>query len=163
MPQLVAWDKKYRDNGLQVIGIHCQDGTDAEVMKVANDLRVKFPITTGGRSAVNFSGIPRMFVFGSKGDLIYQGHPMDEDADKIIKRALREIDRKPAAASAFAPAELIPQRAWTNTDGRTITAAVVSADASNVKFKMPNGAVVSYALDKLAAADRQAILDAARK
>ena len=166
MPQLVAWDKRYKDDGLQVIGIHCQDGSDDEVLKVAKDLKMKFPVTKDGRSAPSLpvSGIPHMFVFDAKGDLIYDGHPRDEEAERAIKRALREAPKpgqggRPAAASGPAPqnAELIPQRVWTNAKGRTMTAALLAVEGDTAKFKMANGSVLSYPVADLAAADQETI------
>lgn len=44
---------------------------------------------------------------------------------------------------------LIESRAWTNVQGKTITAAVVSVDDLNVVFQLANGKNTTYPLENL--------------
>ena len=72
-------------------------------------------------------------------------------------------DGKAAAATeppASAVATLIPMRAWTNSDGREIRAAVTKIDSSNVTFLMPNNKEVVYPLDKLSEGSRITLISA---
>ena len=57
---------------------------------------------------------------------------------------------------------MIPSRAWTNTQGQKITAAVKSADDTKVVFQLPNGKTVEYELTKLDDESRETIAGAVK-
>ena len=59
----------------------------------------------------------------------------------------------PAAQTATGP--IIPERAWTNSEGKEVVAAVKAKDATTVTFVMRGGKEVKYPLDKLSEDSRQ--------
>jgi hypothetical protein len=68
------------------------------------------------------------------------------------------------AATVSAPGEaaaLCQAREWTNTEGKTITAAVKRVEGDNVVFEM-NGQEVPYALANLSEQSREAIVALAK-
>jgi hypothetical protein len=56
---------------------------------------------------------------------------------------------------------LIPMQAWTNADGREIRAAVQKLEGNKVMFRMADGRLLAYPVEKLSAESRQVIADAA--
>ena len=75
-------------------------------------------------------------------------------ADKDPKGEVAEVSA--VSESSAPPAALCEAREWTNTDGKTITAAVKRVEGENVVFEM-NGKEVPYALASLSEQSRQAI------
>jgi hypothetical protein len=167
MPQLAALDKRYGKKGFQLIGIHAQSGSDEEILAVVKQTKVKFPIARDGSSAVNFSGIPHMFIFNPKGELVFEGHPAGGEADKIIRKELRNVNLPDDddEDSAFGPkkdprAPLVAERTWTSSDGRTLVATLISVENGTGRFKRKSGETFSLPLARLAAADQKVIKDA---
>lgn len=144
MPHLVQMDKRYGDKGLQLIGVERQNSSTEAIAEVVKEYKIKFPIAKGGGGPVDGGGIPHMFVFDVTGQLIFSGHP--NDAEKIIKKELRKIDKGDAGEknSGFGlpprKEAMTELRDWTNTEGKTIRAELVSADleAGTVTFKLAN-------------------------
>lgn len=170
MPHLNDLDRKYGKKGLVIIGAHAQDGTDEQVIEKAKGLKVKFTITKGAHSPVQFSGIPKSFIFDATGALIWDGNPHDADFEKMVRKAMKTVtakaEDKPAASSGLKPAgstaaaPLVASRTWTNTDGKTMEAALVSISGTTGTFKGANGKTFSYAIDKLSADDQKVIEEA---
>jgi hypothetical protein len=167
MPQLAALDKRYGKKGFQLIGIHKQSGTDEEILAVVKQTKVKFPIARTGDSPVNFSGIPHMFIFNPKGELVFEGHPAGGEADKVIRKELRNVNLPDDddEDSSFGPkkdarAPLVAERTWTGTDGRTLIATLLSVENGTGKFKRKDGVSFSLPLAKLAPADQKVIEEA---
>jgi len=179
MPQLVALHKRNEDKGLAVIGLHCQQATDDEVKEVVKKLKMKFPVTKGGGGPSKGNGIPHSLVFDVEGKLVFEGHPADKDFKKAVDKSLKAVAAsspssglgpKPGTTPSTTPstkptqaAVLVAERAWTNTDGKTMMAALISVDGANAKFKMKNGSTVSYPLAKLTEEDQTTIKEAAEK
>lgn len=173
MPQLVALDKRYRDKGFRLIGIHAQEGSDEEILAPVKKLKAKYSIARNGQSPVNFSGIPHMFIFNPKGELVFDGHPGGGEAEKIIKRELRALAAgggddddedspfRPKKEEAEGP--LVAERTWTSADGRTMVATLVSVKAGTGTFKRKDGKTFELALDRLSDADRKVAEDAEKK
>ena len=65
MPQLVALDKRYKEKGFRLIGVHAQGGTDEEILAPVKKLKAKYSIARNGQSPVEFQGIPHMFIFSN--------------------------------------------------------------------------------------------------
>ncbi|HUF62179.1 MAG TPA: hypothetical protein VMN36_08905 [Verrucomicrobiales bacterium] len=158
IPQLAEFEKRYSKRGFQAIGIHAQAGTDEQIREWCKDNRVEFPMAKSGRSPIEINGIPRMFVFDQSGKLIYDGRPGDE-AETLIKRQLR---KSPATGDAAAPdasarlqkpQTLIEERTWTNAEGATLRAALLSVEGENGIFRRPDGNTFTYALSKLSKED----------
>ncbi len=166
IPQLAEFEKRYSKRGFQAIGIHAQAGTDEQIREWCKDNRVEFPMAKSGRSPIEISGIPRMFVFDQSGKLIYDGRPGAE-AETLIKRQLR---KSPAAGDASGsdsstplrkPEVLIEERTWTNSDGNTLRAALLSVEGENGVFRRPDGNTFTYALSKLSKEDAALIKEKA--
>jgi thiol-disulfide isomerase/thioredoxin len=171
MPHLSDLDKRFKSKGLQIIGVHAQGGTDEEILQAVKDTKVKFPIARTGNSPIEFSGIPKMFVFNTKGQVVYDGHPADPDADKVIKKELRSATptadgKKDAFKTGLGSTEaaLVAERTWTSADGRTMVATLVSVDGVGIgKFKRKDGVVFELPLTKLNEADQKLVDEAKSK
>lgn len=173
MPQLAALDKRYRDKGLRMIGIHAQAGSDEEILVPVKKNKLKFSIARTGSSPVEFDGIPHMFIFNPKGELVYHGHPAGGEAEKIIKKELRALGASGGGAKEddgpFAPKKpeaggpLVAERTWTSADGRTMVAALVSIKNGTGTFKLKTGKSFDVAIDKFSEADQKVISDAEKK
>ncbi len=174
MPDLATLDKRYKDKGLRMIGVHAQDGTDEEILVPVKKHRVKFSIARNGQSPVNFEGIPHMFVFNGKGELVYHGHPAGGEAERIIKKELRALSDTGAATgddekgpfgtkTNTTAGPLVAEREWTSRDGRTMVAALVSVKNGTATFKRKDGKTFDLDLSKLADDDRKIAEDAEKK
>ncbi|MDZ4198403.1 MAG: TlpA disulfide reductase family protein [Kiritimatiellia bacterium] len=89
LPELARLHKKNRDKGLLVVGIHCQQADDQEVLKLLKEAKVAYPVLRSGNVPVPFSGIPHAFIFGRDGKLTWQGNPHDDEFEKAIRAVLR--------------------------------------------------------------------------
>ena len=92
--------------------------------------------------------------------------------EKVVKKEMKNVDAATASASAIpaskpaaAPtassipasqpaaaanaAPMIPNRAWANTDGKIMNAALLSIEGDTGKFKSPTGQLFNYAISKL--------------
>jgi thiol-disulfide isomerase/thioredoxin len=175
MPQLAALDKRYKDKGLRLIGIHAQAGNDEEILAPVKKNKVKFSIARTGQSPIDFEGIPHMFIFNAKGELVFEGHPAGGEAEKIIKKELRSVtatgdDEDEDEDSPFGPKKtetktgpLVAERTWTSADGRPLVATLLSVKNGTGTFKRKDGKTFDIALDKLSVADRKVIEDAEKK
>ena len=171
MPQLAAMDKRYKSKGLRLIGVHSQGGTDEEILVPVKKNKAKYAIARSGQSPVPFNGIPHMFVFNPKGELVYDGRT-GADAEKVIKRELRGVTASgddDDEDSPFGPKEpaaagpLVPERAWTSADGRTMKASLISLKDQTGSFKRTDGRTFELALDKLSPADQAVVAEAVKK
>ena len=171
MPQLAAMDKRYKSKGLRLIGVHSQGGTDEEILVPVKKNKAKYAIARSGQSPVPFNGTPHMFVFNPKGELVYDGRT-GADAEKVIKRELRGVTASgddDDEDSPFGPKEsaaagpLVPERAWTSADGRTMKASLISLKDQTGSFKRTDGRTFDLALDKLSPADQAVVAEAVKK
>jgi hypothetical protein len=175
MPQLVALDKRYREKGFRLIGVHAQQGTDEEILEPVKKNKAKYSIARTGQSPIEVKGIPHMFIFNPKGELVFEGHPAGGEAEKIIKKEIRALaaggggdDDKD---SPFGPKKsgdkdagpLVAERTWTSADGRPMVASLVSVKNGMGTFKRKDGKAFDIALNKLSEADQKLITDAEKK
>ncbi len=86
LPHIEKIAKRGKDK-LVVIGAHSQSATDEEVKEVVKKHRLSYTITKGASGPVKTSGIPHAFVFNTKGELIFSGHPADKDFDSAVRKA----------------------------------------------------------------------------
>ncbi len=160
LPHLAKLDKKYRDEGLMIIGAESQGSTKEQIEPILKKSSVEYTINKGGGGPTQAGRLPRILIFNRAGNLIFEGKPSDDDFESTVKKALKESAPAPEKATAPATkkdANLIEQRSWTNSDGKTIQAAVVKADEKNVTFLMATGKSVDYPLDKLSDESRKFI------
>jgi len=165
-----------------LVGFHAQTATDDEVKAVVKKMKIKFPVTKGGGGPSKGNGIPHTLVFDSTGKLVFEGHPSEAGFDKAVKRALKGVEAasgtpgglgpKPGSTPTTpsspttkpgAPAVLIAERAWTNTDGKIMMAALISLDGDTAKFKKKDGTTFTYSISKLKEDDQATIKEAAAK
>src|SRR5210317_1128141 len=90
MPHLVQMDKKYSKKGMVLVAPEVQGSTPESVKEMAEDRKLKYTITKGISGPSLSRGIPHMAVFDTKGKLVFTGHPMNKDAEKAIKTALKD-------------------------------------------------------------------------
>lgn len=147
LPHLAELDRKHRANGLVIIGAESQGHGKADIKPIIEKAKVEYTITEGAEGPIDFSAIPRVFVFDTTGALVYNGSPSGAEFDKSITDALGGA--VPAAAATATGGPLIAESSWTNASGVAIKAAVKSADDQNVTFIMPNGKEVVYPMEKL--------------
>ena len=157
-------DKRYRDKGLVVIGDEVQGSTVADIEEVAKDNRVEFTITKGTTRSPSMQGIPHVIVFAPSGEAVFAGHPADDDFERAVKKALKDVGE--IAEEGDEPAEegkpVIEERSWTNAEGKTIRAAVLRVEGDKVVFKM-GSKEIPYPLEKLSEEDQKAITEATEK
>lgn len=166
MPHLVQMDKKYAKKGLQLIGAHVQEATDEELTDIIKKYKIGFPIATKVNSPVPSNGIPHMIVFGADGNLVFAGHPSSADAEKAIKSALKKVgdpggdsDDSDSSVLAARAEVLVELRTWSNAEGKTMKAKLLSVENGTGKFAFADGRKFDYALDKLSEEDQKIIAD----
>ncbi len=86
LPDIEKIAKRNKDKML-VFGAHSQGGTDAEVSEVVKKNKLSYTITQGVNGPVQFSGIPHVFVFDTKGVLVFSGHPADPEFEHAVRKA----------------------------------------------------------------------------
>ena len=161
LPHLAEMDSKHRAEGLVIIGAESQGHTKDQMKPVLEKAKVNYTITDGAEGPIEVSSLPRVFVFGTDGELVFDGGPSGAAFEKAVTDALAAaksgaVEEKPAG-------NLIEQREWTNATGGNIRAAVKTADDKTVTFVMANGKNVDYALEKLSEESRKAIAEAVAK
>lgn len=167
MPHLVQMEKKYAKKGLTIVAPEVQGSSVEAIEEMAEDKKLNYTITKSIRGPSLSRGIPSMAVFNTKGKLIFVGHPMSRDAEKVVKDALKEVtstDSDSGSSSIFdKPKNLIEERSWTNSEGKAITATLVSLEGDTGHFKFPNGKKFDYDITKLSADDQTVIKEASEK
>ena len=58
---------------------------------------------------------------------------------------------------------MVPERAWTSADGRTMKASLISLKDQTGSFKRTDGRTFELALDKLSPADQAVVAEAVKK
>jgi hypothetical protein len=95
--------EKYKDT-LVVIGAECQGHTAKEIAVVTKKAGVEYAIVSGlTKTPIQFSGIPKVFVFDNKGKLVFDGNPADAGFDEAVKKVAEKADAKAAPATTPAP------------------------------------------------------------
>ena len=129
-------------------------------------------LPAGAKAAQKQSGntIPMVFVTTADGSESIRGISYDKlkndirDVDRELRKQLETVDvigsssgeTEVADAAETVDAMLSEARAWTNSDGKTITAAVKAVNDTSVTFVI-NGNEVPYPLANLSADSRMAL------
>ncbi|MDA0814840.1 MAG: hypothetical protein O3C21_20875 [Verrucomicrobia bacterium] len=159
-------DRSYAKKGLLLIGAESQESPIAEIQKIVDENRVKFPITNGASGPIDVPGIPHMFVFDTKGKLVFSGHPGNEEAEKAIRKSLKvatgtEGDTassgKSSSLDVFQRKDLVAERSWTNSDGRALVASLISLSGTTGTFRRPDGRTFEFDITKLSEDDQKMI------
>ncbi|MEK6232035.1 MAG: TlpA family protein disulfide reductase [Luteolibacter sp.] len=159
LPHLAKMDKRYRDDGLLIIGAESQNHSKKQIEPLVKKNKIEYTITSGANGPISFNGIPRAFVFDVEGQLIFNGNPHDGGFEKSIKKALKDVGETEDASFA-ASKNLFETKTWTNADGNELKAAVREATETEVTFVMFAGKVVKYPLGKLSEESRNEITEA---
>ncbi|RYD36530.1 MAG: TlpA family protein disulfide reductase [Verrucomicrobiaceae bacterium] len=176
MPMFNTLAKRYDSKGLVVIGAHAQQATDEEILEKVKSTKVKFPVLQNANGPVSFSGIPHSFIFGADGTMLFHGHPDDKDFEKFLRQAVKEAPAPtattststlPGAAagkgkstSTLGNGPIVPERTWTNAEGKPVAAALMSVTNGQGKFRRKDGTVFNYAVNKLSSTDQEIITTA---
>ena len=163
LPHLAEMDREHRAEGLVIIGAECQGHSKDEMKPLLEKAKVDYTIVEGAEGPIEVTGIPRVFVFGTDGNLVFDGRPSGAEFDKAVKDALATVEKSGEGAADKPAGNLIEQREWTNATGGSIRAAVKTANDKTVTFVMANGKNVEYALEKLSEESRKAITEAIEK
>ena len=86
LPEIEKIAKRYNGR-LLVFGAHSQGGSAAEVIEVVKKNKLSYTITQGVNSPIPFNGIPRVFVFDTKGALVFTGSPFDPQFEHSLHKA----------------------------------------------------------------------------
>ena len=151
-------DEKMRDKGFVLIAPECQNSDETAIKSLLEKHDANYTVTKGVRGPVTVRGLPKVGVFDATGQMVYFGRSVDE-AEKVIKKALREVKSNAAPASGLAPrkTDLVPLRTWTNTEGNTMEATLVELKENTGTFKFANGRQFTYDITKLSAEDQELI------
>ncbi len=148
-----------------MIGAEVQNSSPEAIAKIANSHKLKFTLTKGIRGPRLSNGIPHTAVFDVKGNLVFNGHPSNPATEKAIKNALKEATPPNTDSSGNSffnkPKFLVDERTWTNADGKTLKAAMVSLSGKTGKFRFPNGRMFNYDITKLSEDDQLLIKEKA--
>lgn len=83
--------KKYEEQGFHIIGLECQNSSNADIEKLVKEKGVTFQITTGGNlKGANVSGIPHGFLFGPDGKLAVDD-PRGKQLEDKVKELLKDV------------------------------------------------------------------------
>ena len=94
LPDLAKMAKSGEKKGLVVVGFECQNSSKEAILKVLKSARVQYPVMTGASAPGGTGGIPHVCVFDVTGKLVFNGNPHDEDFEKAVKKALRDVKEK---------------------------------------------------------------------
>ncbi len=93
LPDLAKLAKSNEKKGLVVVGLECQNSPKETILKILKSARVAYPVMAGGSAPGGTGTIPHVCVFDITGKLIFNGSPHDEDFERTVKKALREIKK----------------------------------------------------------------------
>lgn len=99
IPELVRWQREYRNRGLQIIGITYPPETRSEVRRFTQKARVNYPIALGTKATkllfTPSETLPMTVVIDSKGNVhdVIEGVIFPEEFDQKIKPLLLEVHR----------------------------------------------------------------------
>ena len=144
-----------KPKGLSIIAAESQNTPEDTIKGILDEHKAEFTVSRQITSPIQSRGIPHSYVFDVAGQLIFQGHPMDPDFEKVIKKALRDFNAEPAEPGE--KGDIFPERTWTNSEGKPLIAAITEINGDQVTFKLKNGRKVAYDISKLSEEDQKLI------
>lgn len=94
LPKLQALSEKHKDKVL-FFGAESQGHEKKEIEPVIKKAGVTFPISTGlAKCPIEFSSIPRAFVFDAEGKLIFDGNPHSQGFADAVEKAAGSVAAK---------------------------------------------------------------------
>jgi thiol-disulfide isomerase/thioredoxin len=91
LPNLAKMAKSGAKKGLVVVGLERQNSTKEAILKVLKSAKVEYPVMSGGSAPGATGGIPHVCVFDASGKIVFNGSPHNEDFERAVKKALREV------------------------------------------------------------------------
>jgi len=91
LPEMAKLAKSNENKGLVVVGLECQNSPKEQILKILKSARVKYPVMAGGSAPGGTGTIPHVCVFDTTGKLVWNGNPHDDDFERAVKKALREV------------------------------------------------------------------------
>ncbi|MCE9609354.1 MAG: TlpA family protein disulfide reductase [Chthoniobacter sp.] len=86
LPDIEKIAKRYSSKML-VFGAESQGSKPEDVKPVVAKNKLSYTITQGVSGPIQFSGIPHVFVFDTKGELVFSGHPGDPRFEGAVRKA----------------------------------------------------------------------------
>ncbi len=109
IPYVKAWDERYRDDGLVIIGVHAPEFAFerdiANVRRAIADLGIRYPVAIDNNYAVwrafDNRYWPAHYFIDAQGRVRYHhfGEGNYEQSERVIRQLLEEAGRTPAAAA----------------------------------------------------------------
>lgn len=165
---MVGLAKKYQDEPFHVIASYCQrgekdpaleylksQGWSEEMENLSVMYQTRFP------DKVKITYVPYYLIFDHTGKLRYHHmagpyHGGNGDTyQKEVAELLKEVPKEERDPNE----PLAKMRAWENADGKTIEATLLSVADGKAKFRMKNGRVYDYPLEKLSKESREEIAE----
>jgi cytochrome c biogenesis protein CcdA/thiol-disulfide isomerase/thioredoxin len=110
LPYIKAWNEKYKDSGLVVIGVHTPEfpfeKDEANVRKAVHDLGITYPVAMDNNYAIwrNFSNEywPAHYFIDATGKIRFHhfGEGGYDESEKWIRTLLEEANHKPLPGAA---------------------------------------------------------------
>lgn len=95
LPELAKMARSGEKRGLVVVGLERQQSPKDVILKILKSARVEYPVMSGGSAPGGTGGIPHACVFDVTGKLVFNGNPHDEEFERSVKKALRQVKDKP--------------------------------------------------------------------
>ena len=163
-PGMVGLAKKFQDEPFEVIASYCQRGTkdpalqylksqgwSEEMKNVSVTYQTRYP------DDVPIKYVPYYLIFDHTGKLRYHhmaGPYHGGNGDKYqeqVAALLKETPRKKPEGP------LTKMRTWSNEGGKKLEAELLDVVEGKARFRMKNGRVVDYPLEKLSEKSRKEI------
>ncbi|MBI4556058.1 MAG: TlpA family protein disulfide reductase [Candidatus Hydrogenedentes bacterium] len=105
IPHLTELQQKYRDKDVVIVGVSMEEPSDVKpfVEKMGDKMNYAVAIDdayktyAGYMEAYGAPGIPWAFVVDKRGNLVWQGSPLD-DLESVIKKVIVEEDKQKGAS-----------------------------------------------------------------
>jgi cytochrome c biogenesis protein CcdA/thiol-disulfide isomerase/thioredoxin len=117
LPYIESWYEKYKDEGLEVIGLHTPEfafeKVQSNVEEAVKELGLTYPIVMDNDYATwNAFGNqywPRKYLINEDGEIIYDhiGEGGYDETEKAIQAALSELNQKDLSGTTTAPAAIV--------------------------------------------------------
>ncbi|MBI4583730.1 MAG: hypothetical protein HY717_06880 [Planctomycetes bacterium] len=83
--------EKFESKGLTIIGV--TDEPAGKIEKFIDDRGIDYLVAIGGGEAYRTRGIPHAWLVGAKGEVVWEGHPM-QLKEGMIEKFLKEVQFK---------------------------------------------------------------------
>ncbi|MBW1644841.1 MAG: TlpA family protein disulfide reductase [Deltaproteobacteria bacterium] len=99
VPHLVELDKKYRDQGLVIIGISLDRGGKDEVLKFARENQVSYDLVLGVdndilKSFSDVTSIPTIILLNQKSEIVFRAVGFNADISQTVEKKVKELLHK---------------------------------------------------------------------